>query len=536
MAVLTWQNVDAPDLRTAGALTAGAADSWQQAMAGIGEMFADGRERRVDKSSGKALLGAAGITDPEQLKAYLASVDGSKLNNEAAAALSQRMGDVLGYQSTMLSNESMRNNIDDTAYDSRRDMQYDAQSDAFQNVRLQANEMARNGDKEGAEKLIMDFTEMNPQIGDASLTSLAGLGEQYGGYLNERSTQMVQELTTKFANPTDAIAEIRGMDIPEDLKAKLYSDVSSLDPTIWTATDSNMASLSQIPGLLDAPMPDGNQTVGTQRELNMIDNEIARTAIDTQLDSDEFGQNKRYYDAIGDTQDYRAYLSETLGIEEDGWTTSNLDVEIQRVVDMASSSTNGRVKITPRQAAAAIAQTFDNGVVPLFGRDKRFADVTPAAELAARMYDPASQRDYVRRNQRWQGHADELDRMDQQLAAKEAEILRFQDDNPDRAAAAQSAYVALLAEQRALQSAINVDLGLGAEEEAAASEPGAPVARGTAAGPKVPPPAREPEPTSNGGNPVTPPRPRGPDLVDRSQRNNMPPATGWREDITSRWR
>ena len=524
MAPLTWKNVDAPSLSVAGGLTQGAAESWQNAMQGLSSMFADNRERRQDRASTQALMGAAGITDPEQLKAYLASIDPSKLTPDAALAMSGRMGEVLDYQYRQLQADDLRSDMQQEQYERNRGQKQDRATDAFSALALRAEQMAREGRGDSARELVMEFGKQNPYAQDAVRTALGNIDKVNSEYIGRTADSMLSNLIRDNNSREDAIAQIRDMDVPEEIRQSLFAKINNVEDSRFTAIDTTKGTLD----LSQITMPGSNTEVSTALNDGNIESQVARTAISTQLDSDEFEQNQRFLAGMEGVVDFRSHIADTMGIKEDGWFISNVDVELDRIREQVSQKSNGRINISPREAAAVAMQTFKNGTMPGF-RGDRSVSVDSAVNLALRLYDPTQQQDLVRRNQEFRNMQNQLDAFEQRIAQKQQELLRFQNgNNPERATQAQESLIQLIQQREMYMRGLREKLMGDAPDDT----PGGAVAVGTASGNKISPIPRE---DGNGGNPITPPAPESGLNANDLQNLGATPRKDWRDDITSRW-
>ena len=198
MAPLTWRNVDAPNLSGAAAITESSSKAWGDAMGIMGDMMAKRREQRIGAASAAALAGASGITDPVAFAEYMKTVDATQVSPEALGMLMGRPQELVELRGAELSNENvmqqMKFDREDQEWDIRnkeQEFSFDAQDqnsqmeserlgrevtgyelDKTRNtdkaeldsgpIILQANQMARDGNIDGARALLEKHAKENP--------------------------------------------------------------------------------------------------------------------------------------------------------------------------------------------------------------------------------------------------------------------------------------------------------------------------------------------------------------------------------------
>lgn len=177
MAVLTWRNVDAPNLNGAGALIEGATNSFNAAMDNLRVNAERAAAQRRSGYSSRALAGLAGIQNAEDVGSYIQSLNAEELTPEALTVMMQQPGVLLERAAKQVALE-----------DARGDLQHEqaTRAGALQSAaaRAEAYRLAAGGDFQGS------LDKLQGLSGYAALSAMDDFGpvsSMYSNYQNQRS-------------------------------------------------------------------------------------------------------------------------------------------------------------------------------------------------------------------------------------------------------------------------------------------------------------------------------------------------------------
>lgn len=207
MAVLTWKNVDAPNLNEAGALIAGATDSFNAAMDNLRVNAERAAAQRRSGYSSRALAGLAGVQNAEDVGGYIQGLNAEELTPEALSVMMQQPGVLLERAAQQTALE-----------DSRGDLQYeqDTRAGALQAAaaRAEAQRLSVLGDRQGALDILQGLD------GYAALSALddfGSIGSNYGQFQTQRENEY------SFGKKVDEDnARERGMSIADQLANQVF--------------------------------------------------------------------------------------------------------------------------------------------------------------------------------------------------------------------------------------------------------------------------------------------------------------------------
>lgn len=207
MAVLTWKNVDAPNLNGAGALIAGATDSFNAAMDNLRVNAERAAAQRRSGYSSRALAGLAGVQNAEDVGGYIQGLNAEELTPEALSVMMQQPGVLLERAAQQTALE-----------DSRGDLQYeqDTRAGALQAAaaRAEAQRLSVLGDRQGALDILQGLD------GYAALSALddfGSIGSNYGQFQTQRQNEY------DFGRKVDEdSARERGMSVADQLANQVF--------------------------------------------------------------------------------------------------------------------------------------------------------------------------------------------------------------------------------------------------------------------------------------------------------------------------
>ena len=207
MAVLTWKNVDAPNLNGAGALIEGSTNSFNAAMDNLRVNAERAAAQRRSGYSSRALAGLAGVQNAEDVGSYIQSLNAEELTPEALSVMMQQPG-------VLLERSAKQVALDDA----RGDFQYeqDTRAGALQAAaaRAEAQRLSVLGDRQGALDILQGLD------GYAALSALddfGSIGSNYGQFQTQRENEY------NFGRKVDEDnAREQGALIADDLLNKVY--------------------------------------------------------------------------------------------------------------------------------------------------------------------------------------------------------------------------------------------------------------------------------------------------------------------------
>lgn len=207
MAVLTWKNVDAPNLNGAGALIEGATNSFNAAMDNLMVNAERAAAQRRSGYSSRALAGLAGVQNAEDVGSYIQGLNAEELTPEALAVMMQQPG-------VLLERAAKQVALDDA----RGDLQYeqDTRAGALQAAaaRAEAQRLSVLGDRQGALDILQGLD------GYAALSALddfGSIGSNYGQFQTQRQNEY------NFGKKVDEDnARERGMAVADQLANQVF--------------------------------------------------------------------------------------------------------------------------------------------------------------------------------------------------------------------------------------------------------------------------------------------------------------------------
>ena len=207
MAVLTWKNVDAPNLNGAGALIAGAIDSFNAAMDNLRVSAERAAAQRRSGYSSRALAGLAEVQNAEDVGGYIQGLNAEELTPEALSVMMQQPG-------VLLERAAKQVAIDDA----RGDLQYeqDTRAGALQAAaaRAEAQRLSVLGDRQGSLDILQGLD------GYAALSALDDFGSiasNYGQFQTQRQNEY------NFGRKVDEDnARKRGMAVADQLANQVF--------------------------------------------------------------------------------------------------------------------------------------------------------------------------------------------------------------------------------------------------------------------------------------------------------------------------
>lgn len=207
MAVLTWKNVDAPNLNEAGALIAGATDSFNAAMDNLRVNAERAAAQRRSGYSSRALAGLAGVQNAEDVGGYIQGLNAEELTPEALSVMMQQPG-------VLLERAAQQTALEDT----RGDLQHeqDTRAGALQAAaaRAEAQRLSVLGDRQGALDILQGLE------GYAALSAMddfGSIGSNYGQFQTQRQNEY------SFGKKVDEDnARERGMSVADQLANEVF--------------------------------------------------------------------------------------------------------------------------------------------------------------------------------------------------------------------------------------------------------------------------------------------------------------------------
>ena len=476
MAVLTWKNVDAPNMSGAGALLESANNSFQNAMGTLQKAADRSQMQQRAAASARMLQGLAGVKNADDVAAFLANQDASMLTDEAMKiALGQ--ADVL--QGRAVKEIELQN--------ARGDLDWEQQGrtgaiEAARNLAL-AQQAAARGDVDGAfaasqgldGRALMAFNDGSGNfLNDA--TNRQNLEEtrySFGRTVeNDENADIVTQKISDLRGSANNVAEARQALVnDQSLSAKQKEDaftkLNAMDDSAFNFADpSTPASFSAL-GLNDEAAKQNNANVDMdfiQRDVESSLQSLPSYNYKTHLsnitavqgdreagkqagDEREIGQG--YFDPVN-------YLKSTVGISADRSIPFLEDSSIIQSIEeiKKEAETKSGKKISDHEAAAAIAASAQSGSWWRGDGDKRRIDTTSAVNLLLDMKDPSKVQAFTAEEAKIRGGSDTIKqaatKVDQLLAKAQNQLAKGQTE-----AAAKTRAEAVAAQDALLQGISN---------------------------------------------------------------------------------
>lgn len=385
MATLTWKNVDAPSLGGAGDLFNAANASFRNAM----EMLRATAEQQASEkraaTSAQMLAQLAGTTDPTQVGQLIQQFNPEELSPEALQIAMAQPGVLLDRQMKGVELENARG-----------DLTFDQNTRAGQEraaaVRAQAQAMSLAGDATGAAKLLASLDD--PYALSAAIGDFSSLGSNEAGYNSRMQNEYNFGRTVDENNLDDfATTYFQNNVMPNAInknqaRAFVMND-QTLEPKerekLLARVESSSDEQYQIVDPYAQDMFSGTelgQTVANAGQFVQTDiksqlEQSPRVRYQTMMENMESDNGE---DGSGFI-DPAKFLEEQIGLEPSVWIGTTPEQSINRVV--ADAAKDG-INITPREAAAAIATSYQLGG---FGT-RRVADSEAALNIIKDQRDP----------------------------------------------------------------------------------------------------------------------------------------------------
>ena len=207
MAVLTWKNVDAPNLNGAGALIEGATNSFNAAMDNLRVNAERAAAQRRSGYSSRALAGLAGIQNAEDVGGYIQGLNAEELTPEALAVMMQQPG-------VLLERAAKQTALEDARGDLEHEQAIRAGALQSAAARAEAYRLAAGGDFQSS------LDKLQGLSGYAALSAMDDFGpvsSMYSNYQNQRSADY------NFGKKVDEDnAREQGALIADELLDKVY--------------------------------------------------------------------------------------------------------------------------------------------------------------------------------------------------------------------------------------------------------------------------------------------------------------------------
>lgn len=404
MAVLTWKNVDAPNMSGAGALLESANNSFQNAMGTLQKAADRSQMQQRAAASARMLQGLAGVKNADDVAAYLAGQDATMLTDESMKiALGQ--ADVL--QGRAVKEIELQN--------ARGDLDWETNSRqgslGAANLLAQAAAAAQAGNADEANRIASSgnnpYVQMalndgrRDYVGDAaSRQSLDENRYSFGRTVeNDENADIVTQKISDLRGSANNVAEAREALLKDStLTAKQKEDgfakLGAMDDSAFNFADPNTpasfsilgdndsAARQQVANMqIDAINKDINAQLQSLPSYNYNNHLSNLTAVQGDRESgkqtgDEREVGQGFFDPA-------KYLTDTVGIST-GYFQRNIENQLQNLADKATTA-NGRT-VSKAEVAAAIASTYEAGGLANFG--DKYLDETKVLNLLAEMKDP----------------------------------------------------------------------------------------------------------------------------------------------------
>jgi hypothetical protein len=422
MAALTWKNVDAPTLGGAGDLFNAANASFGNAMEILRATAEQQAGQKRAATSAQMLAQLAGATDPTQVGQLIQQFNPEELSPEALQIAMSQPGVLLDRQMKGVELENARG---DLLFDQNtREGQAQAAS-----VRAQAQAMSMT-DPEGAAKLLASLENpfaLTAAIGDFSTFSGNAQSQlnlekdeySFGRTIDENNlddfatTYFQNKVMANAINKNQARAFVMNdQTLQPKEREKLLAQVEASSDEQYQIVDpyaQDMFSNTE----LGQTVTNAGQFVQTdiQSQLEQSPRVRYQTMMEN-MESDNGEEGSGFIDPA-------KFLEEQIGLEPSLWAGWTPEQSINRVV--ADAAKDG-INITPREAAAAIATSYQLGGL---GTNRRVADPEAALNIIKDQRDPEKIKESQARDNFFTQYADKAQTAESKIQALMADYTQY---------------------------------------------------------------------------------------------------------------
>ena len=386
MAALTWKNVDAPSLGGTGDLFNAANASFTNAMEILRTTAEQQAGEKRAATSAQMLAQLAGATDPTQVGQLIQQFNPEELSPEALQIAMAQPGVLLDRQMKGVELENARGDL-------LFDQNIRAGQERAAAIRARAQAMSLAGDATGAAKLLASLDD-DPYALSASIGDFSSLGSNEAGY-NSRTQDKYNFGRTVDENNLDDFAttyfqnNVMANAINKNQARAFVMNDQTLEPKerekLLAKVEASSDEQYQIVDPYAQDMFSGTELGQTVANAG----QFVQTDIQSQL---EQSPRVRYQTMMKNMEsdngedgsgfiDPAKFLEEQIGLEPTVWIGTTPEQSINRVV--ADAAKDG-INITPREAAAAIATSYQLGGLGT----RRVADSEAALNIIKDQRDP----------------------------------------------------------------------------------------------------------------------------------------------------
>ena len=456
MAILTWKNVDAPDLGTAGALLESANQGFMAAMNNLGSLATASRERRRDTASAQALIGAIGLKNPDQLAQYVQGLDARNLNADAVSEFLKMPSSLVRLQQDEVNLQDSRDDLSYQTSTRDREAQEMAARDA---VSGRVNELlaaAANGDN-GAIAALGQLGQQNPLAGGLIAESLGAAQSNLSGFQSRRGTEYafqegyeddrfkekaladIADLTGKYATVEDAITAVERDDsIEPEYKQTLLDNLTGSQGRFGNTSTEDVDVMSQ----LQKQIPELAQD-NLVMERNRREQMIAEQNIEDELRQSPFARHMDIKERLdvslpddGGIVDYEAFLRDEMGMTE-GWMLSGFNGGSSSDIGYQITEGARELGVSERDFVAAVIDTYGHGDMIGSGKGERIIDREQVEQRLEYIKNPGARRAEIESIENRRLERDNL-RAANEVSARLLDTINFHynNGNADKAAEA----------------------------------------------------------------------------------------------------
>lgn len=405
MAVLTWKNVDAPNLGQAGALIESANASFGNAMKMLQDASAASTAKNNAAYSAQMLQKLAGVSDAGQVGSFLQGFDATQISPEA-------MQIALGQADVLQGRAAKELELANLKGDLNWEQNTRQGSLAAQSALALANEYAAAGDVQaalGVKEGLDPYALLAFNDGSTNVISSANQGQslkenQYrfnetleADALKDFTTNEMASGYMKYNDKEEAIRETKlRKDLTPDQRMSLLSSLEGASDDSFNVVDpngpqgfasfgNNEAAKMQSDLIGDMEFINKNVEANLQSlpsyQFNKHLSNLSAVQGDREAGKqtgDERIEGQGFFDPVG-------YLRDTVGIQE-GRISGSLERIVPTIQDKVEKATG--LKVSAEEAAAAVAATYSHGDWRLGRSDVRVYSEDDAVELLKEMKDP----------------------------------------------------------------------------------------------------------------------------------------------------
>ena len=426
MAALTWKNVDAPSLGGTGDLFNAANASFGNAMEMLRATAEQQQGQKRAATSAQMLAQLAGATDPTQVGELIKQFNPEELSPEALQIAMSQPGVLLDRQ---MKGVELQN--------AQGDLQFDQNTRAGQeraaSVRAQAQAMSLAGDATGAAQLLASLDD--PYALSAAIGDFSSLGSNEAGY-NSRTQDKYNFGRTVDENNLDDFAttyfqnNVMANAINKDQARAFVMNDQTLQPK------EREKLLAQV----DASSDEQYQIVDPYAQDMFSNTELGQTVtnagqfVQTDITSQLEQSPRLQYENMmknmesdngeegGGFIDPTQFLVDTIGLNDGFWTGIPPERAINQVIAEAAKPENGRMTISPREAAAAIATSYT--LAPI-NANSRLANAGEALKVIKDYRDPEKIKENQARDNFFTQYADKAQSAEAKIQGLMADYTQY---------------------------------------------------------------------------------------------------------------